>query len=155
MSNNNSENEEFVVFRILEQEFCVEMGSTKELRGWGPATPIPNSADYLVGIINLRGTILPILDLASRLGFSPSERSNRHVVIVVLHEDKQFGLLVDAVSDIILVAPENIRPVPKLHTEIAEEFFKHVIVQDERIICQILLGQLLPELDAVLEQIAA
>jgi len=131
------------------------MGSTKELRGWVPATPIPNSADYLVGIINLRGTILPILDLALRLGFTPSEQNNRHVVIVVWFEDKQFGLLVDAVSDIILVDPENIRPVPKLNTEVAEEFFKHVIVQDNRIICQILLGQLLPELDAVLEQIAA
>ena len=155
MPDKKSENEEFVVFRIREQEFCVEMASTNELRGWVPATPLPNSADYLVGIINLRGKVLPILDLASRLGFTPTEQSNRHVVIVVQFEDKQFGLLVDAVSDIIFATPENIRSVPNLNTEVAEKFFKQVIVQDNRIICQILLDQLLPELDAVLEKIAA
>ncbi len=141
--------EEFIIFKIGDQEFCVEMSSTRELRGWTPATALPNSADYLVGIINLRGNIIPILDLAKRLGMAASEQSERHVIIVVRLKDKQFGLLVDAVSDIVSVGPDDIRPVPNTNSKLAEEFFKQVIVQDKRIVCQIMLEQLLPELEAL------
>lgn len=144
----NSNHEEFVTFRIGKQEFCVEMDSTRELRGWIPATALPNSPEYLVGVINLRGSILPIVDLAARLGLPASTQDDRHVVIVVRNNDKQFGILVDAVSDIISAGPEEIRPVPNLNTKATEEFFKQVIVLDERIICQIMLEHLQPEQEA-------
>ncbi|MCP4045225.1 MAG: purine-binding chemotaxis protein CheW [Gammaproteobacteria bacterium] len=143
----NNNHEEFVTFRIGDQEFCVEMVSTRELRGWTPATALPNSPEYLVGVINLRGNILPILDLAARLGLPASTQDDRHVVIVVRINDKQFGILVDAVSDIISVGPEEIRPVPNVNTKAAEEFFKQVIVLEERIICQIELEHLQPDLE--------
>ncbi len=143
----NNNHEEFVTFRIGEQEFCVEMIATRELRGWTPATALPNSPEYLVGVINLRGNILPILDLAARLGLPASTQDDRHVVIVVRINDKQFGILVDAVSDIISVGPEEIRPVPNVNTRAAEEFFKQVIVLEERIICQIELEHLQPDLE--------
>ncbi|MCP4073818.1 MAG: chemotaxis protein CheW [Hyphomicrobiales bacterium] len=149
MLEKNSNHEEFIIFRVQDQEFCVEMSSTRELRGWTPATALPNSADYLVGIINLRGNIIPIVDLAKRLGLAASEQSERHVIIVVRLQDKQFGLLVDAVSDIVSVGPDDIRPVPNTNSELAEEFFKQVIVQDKRIVCQIMLEQLLPELEVI------
>ncbi len=144
MEKNNSL-EEFVTFQIGDQEFCVEMTSTRELRGWTPTTALPNAPEYLVGVINLRGNILPILDLAARLGLPANEQNDRNVVIVVQINDRQFGILVDAVSDIISAGPEEIRSVPNVNATATEEFFKQVIVLEERIICQIELEHLQPE----------
>ena len=149
MIEQDSNSEEFIVFRAGGQEFCVEMASTREIRGWTPATKLPNSAPYLVGIINLRGTILPIVDLAVRLGLPKIEQSERHVIIVVRLEDKEFGLLVDAVSDIVNVSVEQLRPVPELNSKVSEEFFRQVIVFESRIICEVVLDRLVPELKAI------
>lgn len=149
MSENNSNREEFIIFRVGEHEFCVEMSSTREIRGWTPATPLPNSAEYLLGIINLRGNILPIVDLGTRLGLGASEKSERHVIIVVRLHDKEFGLLVDAVSDIISAGPDDLRPVPELHSNLTEDFFRQVIVLEDRIICDLVLDKLLPELESL------
>ena len=141
--------EEFVIFRILEQEFCIEMQATRELRSWTPSTSLPNSDEYVVGIINLRGNILPIVDLAVRLGFPPNTKNERRVIIVVQHMEHQFGLLVDDVSDIISISPDQVRPVPTLKSEATEKFFKQVIVMEKRIICQILLDQFSPNIDKI------
>ena len=149
MSEDNSNREEFIIFRVGEHEFCVEMSSTREIRGWTPATPLPNSAEYLLGIINLRGNILPIIDLGTRLGLGASEQSERHVIIVVRLRDKEFGLLVDAVSDIISAGPDDLRPVPELNSNLTEDFFRQVIVLDDRIICDLVLDRLLPELESL------
>ena len=68
MSNSIQDSVEFIVFRVGEQEFCIEITSTREIRGWTQSTEVPHSPDYLMGVINLRGTILPIVNLAQRLG---------------------------------------------------------------------------------------
>ncbi|MBL4599492.1 MAG: chemotaxis protein CheW [Rhizobiaceae bacterium] len=101
-------------------------------------------------MINLRGTILPIIDLSARLGLPPCEPSERHVIIVVQVEDKIFGLLVDAVSDILDVGPDQIRQVPEMNSSQAKEFFKRVIVIEDRIICEVALDLMVPteELEA-------
>ncbi|MBL4890909.1 MAG: purine-binding chemotaxis protein CheW [Rhizobiaceae bacterium] len=140
--------EEYITFRIRDQEFCVEITSTREIRGWSNATRLPHSPDYLVGVINLRGTILPIIDLSARLGLEPSEPSERHVIIVVQVEEKIFGLLVDAVSDILDVGPDQIRQVPEMNSSQAKEFFKRVIVIEERIICEVALDLMVPSQEA-------
>lgn len=140
--------EEYITFRIRDQEFCVEITSTREIRGWSNATRLPHSPEYLVGVINLRGTILPIIDLSARLGLEPSEPSERHVIIVVQVEDKIFGLLVDAVSDILDVGPDQIRAVPEMNSSQAKEFFKRVIVIEERIICEVALDLMVPTHEA-------
>lgn len=147
MTNKEDNVEKFVKFRIGKQEFCVEMEATRELRSWAPTTALPNANEYVIGIINLRGNILPIINLATRLGLPASAQSDRHVVIVVQSQDDQFGILVDAVSDIISVGPEDIRSVPEVTLGGAEELFKQVIVQEDSIICQIKLDQLLPQME--------
>lgn len=143
-----SENlEEFVKFKIGEQEFCIEMSATRELRSWVPTTTLPNASANVIGIINLRDKILPIVNLAARLGLPSATQNDRKVVIVVQTSDNQFGLLVDAVSDIISASPSEIHPVPKLTEDGVEELFKQVIVQGNDIICQIILDQLLPVIE--------
>lgn len=144
MSEANQKQEEFIVFRINDQEFCVEITSTREIRGWTPSTTVPHSPDFLMGVINLRGTILPIVNLAGRLGLESSEPTERHAVIVVQVEQKMFGILVDSVSDILDVSAEDLRPIPEVDAHKASDFFSRVIVLDKRIICEIRLDQLMP-----------
>ncbi|MFZ2103603.1 MAG: chemotaxis protein CheW [Oricola sp.] len=139
--------EEFIAFRVGEQEFCVEITSTREIRGWSQATRLPHSPDYIVGVINLRGTILPIMDLSARLGMGNSKPSERHVIIVVQVHDKTVGLLVDSVSDILDVGPDHLRPVPDVNPEMSSDMFRRVIVLDKRIICEICLEEIMPEME--------
>lgn len=145
MTEQQNKNEEFIVFRVGEQEFCIEITATREIRGWTPSTELPHTPDYLLGVINLRGTILPIVDLARRLDMDSEGPTERHVVIVVQVDDKSFGLLVDSVSDILDVNPESLRPVPEIDGNGAEEFFNRVVVLDDRIICEVLPEQLVPD----------
>jgi purine-binding chemotaxis protein CheW len=139
--------EEFIAFRVGDQEFCVEITSTREIRGWSHATRLPHSPEYIIGVINLRGTILPIMDLSARLGMGLSTPSERHVIIVIQVHDKTVGLLVDSVSDILDVGPEHLRPVPEVNDDMSTEMFNRVIVMDKRIICEICLEAIMPELE--------
>lgn len=103
---------ELIAFRIGQQEFCINIMAVREIRGWTVATALPHSPDYLRGVINLRGAVLPIIDLAIRLGLPSSEPTARNVIIVAQIGQQQIGLLVDAVSDILTLNEEHIQPTP-------------------------------------------
>ena len=75
--------------------------SVREIRGWTPATPLPRSPSYMKGVINLRGIVLPIIDLGDRFGLKTAEPTARHVIMVAHIGSRMVGLLVDAVSDIV------------------------------------------------------
>src|SRR5690606_32510676 len=105
---------ELIAFRLGEQEFCVDIMSVRDIRGWTPTTPLPHSSDYVKGVINLRGAVLPVVDLAARLGFDPAEPSARHVIIITQVGNQTIGLLVDAVSDILTVNSSAIQATPNV-----------------------------------------
>ena len=91
---------ELIAFKVGGQEYCVDVKSVREIRGWSPATPVPHAPPSMLGVINLRGVVLPIIDLASRMGFSPASPTSRHAIMVVEHSRQVLGLLVDAVGDL-------------------------------------------------------
>jgi purine-binding chemotaxis protein CheW len=136
---------ELIAFRIGDQEFCVNIMIVREIRGWTKTTPMPHSPDYMMGVINLRGAVLPILDLSRRLGMKPAVPSERHVIIVVQVREKIIGLLVDAVSDILSVTDDNIQPTPEISSELERSFARGIMAIDKRMIC-------LLELDALIER---
>src|SRR5688572_10077113 len=109
---------ELIAFRIGDQEFTVNIMSVREIRGWTSATPMPRSPAYMKGVINLRGAVLPIIDLSHRLGMKPAEPTPRHVIIVAQVGEKAVGLLVDAVSDILTVTDDNIQPTPEIASDL-------------------------------------
>ncbi len=74
---------ELISFRTGALEFCVDIMAVREIRGWTPATPLPHTPGWVRGVINLRGAVLSIVDLATRLGLETGEPTARHVVIVV------------------------------------------------------------------------
>jgi len=125
---------EFIAFRIGVQEFCIDIMSVREIRGWTPATALPHAPSYVRGVINLRGSVLPIVDLAERLGFPPTDASARQVIIVVQVGSQIVGLLVDAVSDILTQSTENIQPTPDVATDVAKSFVGGVLAVDGRMI---------------------
>jgi purine-binding chemotaxis protein CheW len=140
----NSSARELIAFRIGSQEFCVDIMSVREIRGWTPATPLPQSPSFVRGVINLRGAVLPIVDLAARLGFPPTEPTSRHVIIVAQVERQVVGLLVDAVSDILTVTDDVIQPTPDVASEMAKTFVSGVLAVDGRMISLIGLENVLP-----------
>lgn len=134
-----------IAFCIGQQEYCVDVMSVWEIRCWTPATPLPCAPDFVRGVINLRGVVLPIIDLAARLGFPPPEPAAQHVVIVARIGTRTVGLLVDAVSDIIAVTPDILQPAPDVFDADAETFVRAVLVTGERMISLISLAGVLPE----------
>jgi purine-binding chemotaxis protein CheW len=136
---------ELMAFRIGPQEFCVDIVSVREIRGWTPATALPHSPAYVRGVINLRGAVLPIVDLAARLGLPPIEANSRNVVIVAQIGRQIVGLLVDAVSEILTIAEEAIQPTPDVASEMAKTFVRGVLAMQGRMISLLALDDLLPK----------
>ena len=103
---------ELISFEIADQEFCIDIRSVREIRGYMAATPLPGSAAHVLGVINLRGAIMPVLDLRARLGLGRTETSSRHVIVVVQHAGRTAGLLVDAVQETFVVDEAQMQPPP-------------------------------------------
>jgi purine-binding chemotaxis protein CheW len=135
---------ELIAIRIGAQEFCVDVMCVREIRGWTPATPLPQSPTFVRGVINLRGTVLPIVDLAARLGFAAAEPSARHAIVVAQVGHQVVGLLVEGVSDIFTVTDDKIQPTPDVASEMAKKFVRGVIAMDGRMISLIALDSVLP-----------
>ena len=137
-------NSEFVAFRVGAQEFCIDIMCVREIRGWTMATTLPHAPDYVRGAINLRGAVLPIVDLAMRFGLGLTESTPRSVIIVVHIHQQIVGLLVDAVSDILTSSADSMQPTPDIASEMAKTFVKGVYAVDGRMISIVALDNVLP-----------
>jgi purine-binding chemotaxis protein CheW len=126
---------ELISFRIGVQEFCVDIMSVREIRGWTPATALPQSPGYVRGVVNLRGSVLPIVDPTAR-----------HVIIVAQIGHQQVGLLVDAVSDILTVTDGDVQPTPDVASDLVKTFVRGILAIDGRMISVIALEHVLPDL---------
>ena len=103
---------QYVTFMVDDSIYGVDINLVREIKQWSPTTVLPNQAHYTKGVLNLRGTIVPVHDLRARFGVGLTDATETHVVVIVLIGAKTVGILVDAVSDIIGVPNEDIRPVP-------------------------------------------
>lgn len=116
---------QYLTFILAGEEYGVEILRVQEIRSWEQPTEIPNTPDYILGVINLRGTVVPIVDLRKRFCLEQAVVSSTTVVIVVKVQHSRgqriVGMAVDAVSDVYNIQPEQIRPVPEfggvIHTE--------------------------------------
>lgn len=145
MSHNSDGRKDVVAFKLANQDFCIDINLVREIRGWSPTTILPHAPSYVKGVINLRGSVVTVVDLSARLGFGFSELSQRHVVIIALHENRVVGLLADLVSDIVTIDNEKIQAVPDIASDPSREFITGMITFDDgRILRKIDLAQLLP-----------
>lgn len=136
--------QEVITFLIGAQEFCVDVMVVREIRVWTPATPVAHAPSYMCGVINLRGTVLPIIDFAARLGFAPSEPTTRHAILVIQIRQQVVGLLVEGVSEILTVNPDAIQPTPDVASQTAKDFIRGIVAIDGRMISLIALDAIVP-----------
>ncbi|WP_035692137.1 chemotaxis protein CheW [Azospirillum halopraeferens] len=104
--------EQYVTFTVGEEEYGVNILAVREIRGWTPESRLPNLPDFVRGVINLRGIIIPIFDLRARFGGGRTEVTKRHVVVVLQVGERTRGILVDAISDILAISRDAIKPPP-------------------------------------------
>jgi len=107
-----------VTFSLGEKMFGIDMSVLIEIREWEAPTPLPGVPMFIRGVANLRGTVIPIVDLSERLGWQKTQVHGRSCILVVTLGDKQAGFLVDEVNDIVSIDPAQIQPAPEI--EIAE-----------------------------------
>lgn len=135
---------EFLTFQVGGQEYAIDIMSVREIRGWSKATPLPHAPDFVRGVINLRGTVLTIVDLADRLGMGKAQTNERNVIIVVKAEKETVGLLVDAVSDILATQKSELQAPPEMSADSEHNFVSALIVADDRMIRILALAAALP-----------
>ncbi|MGE5478066.1 MAG: chemotaxis protein CheW [Bacteroidales bacterium] len=139
----NSAPRQFISFTIGDEEYGVDIIAIREIKGWTPATALPETPGYVRGVIDLRGAIIPILDLRARFTGALTTPSTRHVIMVVNVENRDLGLLVDAVADILTVTPGSIQPVPELESGHRNETLSGIVSVDGRMVALLDLHQLL------------
>jgi purine-binding chemotaxis protein CheW len=144
---------DIIAFRLRDQEFCVKTTTIREIRGWAPSTPIPHAPPEVVGVMNLRGSIIPIIDLAYKLGMKSTEADQRSAIVVAEVHSMVIGMLVDRVSDILTVAASQIQPIPDVATSINSNFSEGIIANGDSMICFLNLSKMFHEKE--MEELAA
>lgn len=128
------ETRQFLTFTIAKEEYGVDIMSVREIKGWTETTRLPNSPEYLRGVMNLRGVIVPIFDLRSRFNKGLTEATIKHVIIILAVEERNIGILVDAVSDILTVDSNDIKPAPELEDREDANFINGLISLENRMV---------------------
>ncbi len=142
------EAQQFITFRIGDEEYGVDILSVREIRGWSDVTTLPNTPDFVLGVLNLRGIILPVFDLRRRFSMGITEPTKTHVIIIVAVENRFLGILVDGVSEILNVTADEISAVPEMDLTIDNRFLWGLAALDERMVALLNLGKLF-DLDAL------
>ena len=109
---------QYLTFTLGEEEYGLEILKVQEIKGYSPITPIPNTPPYIKGVMNLRGTVIPVVDLRSKLSMAAAEYNQFTVIIVVTVGAKVMGLIVDAVSDVLNIPKEHIQATPDFGAQV-------------------------------------
>ena len=150
--------EQFVVFSLGPEEYAVPILAVTEVVNTVEITPVPDAPDFILGLINLRGKIVPVLDLDKRFGLEAQSGMNRqHIMVAESQEHVLFGFLVDQVTEVLKVAKDHIKPAPDMvKSKISAEYLPGVIIfgeagqppETERIILILDLQKILSDKEA-------
>jgi purine-binding chemotaxis protein CheW len=130
---------QYLTFLLADEQYGLNILQVQEIRGWETTTRIPNSPDYVRGVLNLRGTIVPILDLRMRFGLTATPYSKETVVIVVRAEtrdgdERSLGLVVDAVSDVLVARDDQVINTPEFGANVPTENILGLVNDDEHMV---------------------
>ena len=136
---------ELLSFKVGAQEFCIDIMAVREIRGWTPATPLPHAPGYVRGVVNLRGAVLPIIDLAERMGLQSAPPTPQHVIIVAQVGPQMVGLLVSAVCDILTATEQMIQSTPDVAAPQTKAFVQGLITVEDRMLGLLRIDNIVPE----------
>lgn len=109
---------EYLTFRLDQEEYGIDILKVQEIRGYEPPTRVADAPNFIKGVVNLRGTIVPIVDMRLKFNCANAEYNSFTVVIVLNLRNRIVGIVVDSVSDVMELPPENLRPAPDLDSGI-------------------------------------
>src|ERR1700739_4505872 len=136
---------EFISFSIGEEQYGVDIMAVREIKGWTEITHLPKQPEYVRGVLNLRGVMVPIIDLRCRFGQGKTEATPLHIVIVVQVEARLIGLLADRVLDILSFEANQVQPVPQIGRSSRIDFLSGLVTVDGTMIALVALPNLLAE----------
>ena len=147
--------DQYLSFKLASEEYGVEILKVQEIKGWEGVTPIPNMPEYILGVINLRGTVVPIVDLRKFFNLETIPFSKTTVVIVVRVDDQSekrtMGIVVDAVFDVHNIAKNELKEPPEIGGSCSAEFIKGLAMQDSNMIIMLDIDCLMT--DGILKEI--
>lgn len=126
--------EEFVTFTAGDQVFCIKITQIREIRRWAPVTALPHTPPDVLGVMNLRGAVIPIIDLSLRFGLGHTEPKERNVVIIVINGDSSVGMLVQSVSEILSVSTEQIQHTGEVKSTSSANYITGIISSEDHMI---------------------
>lgn len=138
---------QYLTFILGDEEYGVDILRVQEIRGWDSVTSIPNAPHFIKGVINLRGTVVPIVDLRERFGMDP-EPYNELTVVIVLRvrgegKDRIMGVVVDAVSEVYHVGEESIKPAPDVGYVINMNYLRGIATVEDKMLVILEIDQLM------------
>ena len=141
---------QFLTFLLEDREYGLELFRIQEICGYAPITPIPNLPAHVRGVMNLRGAVLPVIDLRMKFRLPEAEYSKFTVIVIAKVEEKTVGLLVDAVSDVLHVSEKDLRPAPDFGADVGTDFINGVFQTREHLAVALNLEKLLTASELVL-----
>ena len=145
---NSKQIEQFLTFELANEVYGVEILKVQEIRGWEPVRVIPNTPSFIKGVLNLRGSVIPIVDLRERFSLEHSDYTQKTVVIVLCikhrrHESFVMGIVADAVSDVLDIKVEEIKKAPNFGTQLDTRYMRGMHVYKQNMIMLLDVDKLL------------
>lgn len=139
---------QLVSFRLAQEEYGIEITKVQEIILMGEITRVPQTPEYIKGLINLRNTVIPIVDLRLRFALAQEEISDETRIMVVNVQGKTIGIIVDAVSEVLRISPEQIAPPPPTVAGLGQEYLTGLVKLDKRLLILLDIDKILIEEEA-------
>lgn len=125
---------ELLAFRLGNEEYCVMVDQVREVLKMREITPVPHTADYVLGVTSIRGKVLPVIDLCKRFGLASGVRDEKSRIVVISVEDEDMGILVDRMTGVVRFLPDIIRPAPDtIEQRAGAEFLRGIARKDDKL----------------------
>jgi purine-binding chemotaxis protein CheW len=146
-----AENREFLTFTLGREEYCIDILKVREIRGYDAVTRVANAPDFIKGVINLRGNIVPIVDLRIKFRLEKVEYDGQTAVIILGILERTIGIVVDSVSDVMSLSQDRIKPAPEFSAALNTQYIQGLATLDDRMIIVVDIEKLIssPEVQLI------
>jgi len=143
--------QQYITFLLDDRQYGLEIFKIREIRGYSPITPIPNVPAHVRGVMNLRGTVLPVIDLRMKFHLPTVTYNNFTVIVIANVGEKLVGLLVDAVHDVLTISLDSLRPAPDFGASVDTRFINGVFPVKDHLVVALNLEELLTDAEITVQ----
>lgn len=141
----NEDERQYLTFQLGNEFYGVNILKVQEIKGYTDVTRIPNTPDYMKGVLNLRGTIVPIINLRMKFGMDQIEFTSFTVIVVVVVNERVMGMIVDSVSDVLTMGADDMKPAPELGTSVDTSFIDGIATMADQLVTLLDIDRVLTE----------